>query len=130
MATSISKDRRSSTAPAKPAATGNGGKSVSVAAGVTICREPRFRAASAGWPSPGVGGVRLSGVAHCRAGSTAREWRLRPSAAVFKTAANFPTISDTDLFTRLPAAKIAESKEFAPAAWAMVKAKEKMPQAA
>jgi hypothetical protein len=31
-----------------------------------------------------------------------------------------------DLFTRLPAAKITEIKEFTPVAWAKAKAKEKM----
>jgi hypothetical protein len=31
-----------------------------------------------------------------------------------------------DLFTRLPAAKITQIKEFTPAAWAKVKAKEKV----
>lgn len=35
-----------------------------------------------------------------------------------------------DLFTRLPAAKITEIKEFTPAMWAQVKAKAQMAQAA
>jgi hypothetical protein len=118
MATFISKDRRSSMAPAKPAAMEiRNSEKVSTKEGLK-------QQAMAGSPSrlllarpfagnhvfgPGLlavrrpyrgDGVRLFGMANCWAGSTAREWRLRPSAAVFKTAANFATISDTDLFTR------------------------------